>query len=497
MTIKTYEFEHIKDIELPVDNFYKSVFGGRFLKNDSEFYFINFSKKHLFLFDLNKKEIISDIFLPKTREVTIVNTDTIFLIQRDNPNFSYRDEDSMLLLIDITGKIKKNYSLKNVPVLGGLYNSADSAAIIDKIKYKNNRLYLFMSKLLNVKYLNDSSWRSVQNPILGYIDLSNDNFYSIPINYPDLPEDKLIDKSYAQFFAYITDQDIFCSFAYTPKILKYNFRSKKVDTILAKSYFLNDTFFGSKETTYLIDPPSHLPFNYCEQYNEYISYYALSSILKNKPSNGVILDSNFNRIGEYISKIWISDKNYIDGYYYVYNKKRTMNSDKKLVISVYKLNSKNIPIDSLAQSLDISETEDNCNIPNMNNFVDSAYLENYLVQKTGDTNFKAIIIPIFMSCHSCVDFLLQTYTLNQENYRKNKVYLIAVGEDFMAIKEKLSNFNIFVDGKYVILDSASHYVDAYKEFSMEHLAIIKNKRLVFAKDYYPDELDELVKKTFE
>ncbi|MBN2891220.1 MAG: hypothetical protein JXL97_05090 [Bacteroidales bacterium] len=492
-----YEFSYIKDIEIPIENnFYKNPFYYKYINNDTGFYFMYFCREHLFLYDINKEILLNDLFLPNTLFVEIINSDSIFIQQRSNKNFSYHNKDSMLLLIDIKGNIKNNYSFFGAPVIGGQYNKKDSlsASNLQRIFFKNQKLYLFFCKLY-YDNLNDSAFRSVDNIIVGHIDLTDNKFYpDSAIKYPDLPKEKILDKSYSQIYPYFTEDYLFCSFGYTTKTLKYNLETQQIDTINANSYFLKD-FEITTESKAFVNSPVHLYFDYCQKTQEYLSYFLLNSISEGLKFNVVILDTNFNRIGEYVSDLYITDNNYIDGYYYFFNNKKTMNADKKIIISVYSLERKMVPLNSI-ESTKPSNKDNKCNLVTKNN-IDSIYLQNYLVTKVGKSDFKAIIVPVFMSCHSCVDFILQSYSINQNFYKNNNVYLIAVGEDFFAIKEKLNQFNIYVDSETIIIDSSSNYFNAYKEFSLEHLVIIKNKTLIFADDYYPDELDSLVMKTFE
>ncbi len=441
---------------------------------------------------------MTDILVPNLQYVEFCNYDSIFVLLKAR-DFVY---DSALFLMNFKGEIKKNYSLKGAPVfsLENDYRQPDSVAYISNIYYSENKLFLFFNKLF-FEYINDSAYNSVEIPLSGHINLDEDVFYKHNIyNYPDLEKDKQYHESNTAIFPFFKDNILYYSFVYTPKIVKYNILDNTVDSVSIKSSLL-DSIKLTKERKAFENGKAYLDLDYLPEYEVYIR----QCLLEDNPTfkvSGIILDENFNKLGEFVfpKNTSITANNISNNKIYCYDRDKTYSTDKKIIFSEYSLSKKEMLLSDLIKEKSTIENDTNktCKTPLKEEFyIDKEYLENYLSNLTGKKDFKAVVVPIFGSCHSCVDYILEIFSINLSYYQQNNVFLMAVGDNFPAIKEKLKQFGVSYEYPNVILDSSSNYVNAFRNYSTEHLIIVKSGKITFAKDYYPAELSELSNKMME
>jgi len=504
-TIKTIDFTFVKDIELPlVDDIYNMPQSYQFYKTDSCLYMCYYYINNFFVYNINNQKLVSNFNFENINiiETKFINLDSIIFLTVKN-NFNY---DSTIFLADYKGNIKKNYSVKNMPLLSSENNfsTTDSVSCIcnSNLDYSDNKIIIQLSKFYYGK-INDSMYLHPEIPLSLQLNLRDNSFKINEIyDMPRINKNCTYNKSNKFNFSASTFKNyILYSFWYTPTVFRYNVDSKEVDSIEIKSFLINKEIplaltnndAGTTKTQYF-------EINEFKEKNIFLRLVILEGFLKKY--GVIILDNNLNVLGEAVLPV-PSGNLYFDGdLVYLYNMNKTFETTGKLVFSVYKTNFKDIKLSEFIENNKINVEEKNdtnkiCKVVKYENNFDREMLKNYLNKKLGSETYSAFIVPVTESCHTCVDYLLKTYFGNMQTFSKSNVYLIAIGDNIPAIKSKLKEFNIPISSSTVIIDTSSIYKEAIENMGLEHLFIVKENKLIHAQSYYPDGLDSMVTTAFE
>ncbi len=493
-TIKTITWKLVEEISLPVADYYNMPWGTTIIETDTANILMFYQDNVVLAYNLSTKKIISKMELPERIDIAqFRNSDSLFvlLLQED---YSY---DSCLYLFDINGKVKKVYSFYNDSNFRAFFKpgNKDSSLYTTNIDYlysKNDNFYFSVSKLY-FDLINDSSFNAVKTPIVGHFNIKSEKFYFDSIfQYPDLKPNQLLSKGYLFPPMQIVKDKLLVGFFYTPDVYIYSIKTKSLEQKELKSLFL-DSIKYSGTSPYELE--NFYGYFYYDKYKEmlYRYVYPVENIQTLQ-----MFDTNFNIIGESIlpkdmRRLLITE----DGYYSV-NLKKTFSSEDKIIIDKYEISVIDVNKDSFIISNNFLQSKDTidetCEVITQKNDIQKVNdLNNYLLQKINENSFAAMIVPVFRSCHNCVDMLLTNYGVNLKSFSENHVYLIAVGENVAGIKDKLNEFGISTLTPTVIIDTNTEvYENTFYNPSLEHLVITKNNKVEIAESYYPDNLDTLM-----
>lgn len=497
-TLKTFSLEFVKDVEFSIpSNLFNLPRDYKIVNDDTSAFLIYFSQKSLFTYNLKTKQLISQIdFKKQFYSIFIHNKDSIFVLLRNDSLY----KDSVLFLINCFGETKRFYNLSKKFRLASNSNFVKNRKMyISSIYFKANMLFLNFQKYVRHKYVNDSSYNSFQIPIIARYDLIADSLEILPIFEIPFLSKRQYQSSYKFFSTLYNNEEIFISLPFTDNIMVFDLKTKQKDTISTKSNFVNDSLIIDLDR---IMPLSQYYFELkrITQLNVYTRKCKIDS--EREIYTQIILDSNLNKIGEFIIDSVEIENNCIGDKFYLFNKEKTFQKNNTIVFSVYKIKIGKTTIENLRISVDnlqkINKIQDsNCSILLANQNFDLPKLEKYLSQKIKLENYTVIITPLFLGCSPCIDYTLTYFKMNFLAFEKSNIMLIALDNNFKASIAKLKEYSIPVNSPIVIIDSIEKYTIFVKNITMQTLIKVKKGKIVFANSYKPDSLSIMYKLAIE
>jgi len=419
--------------------------------------------------------VLAQISLPKTqRQLTrfyYINNDSIILQYMPNKSFLH---DSTLMLINNKGKIINIYSLKNSGVFCSenpeMYNNDNSVYLRQNIyqdfTYKNGKIFLNFERKGS---LGDPANSDI--PFAGYINMKENKFYSINIEYPDIIYDGKHMFNYPEqrfFTLFAHDGDLLYAFKHTPTILKYNIETKKTKEIRLKSTVFDTiySFQSKKDFPRGLDYDMPYPKYYNLQYDSinklYYRYILLPSQYGGKFNFSVIIaDTSFNYIAEglmpHARKMKFSITN--NGCYrdndslYRITYKKGLN--KELILKIKSMNQRKI-----------------INKPLTN------YVKNF--GNINDEDYTAIFFWIEASCNSTQDGVLGFYKKFADSFIKNNTHLYVISLDKEHAMENIKRNNLIPYTKDIIIDTIYRFAEYtnYKVLNMPRVIKVRKNKII-------------------
>jgi len=461
--IKIVEFEKFKSIEIPFDTLMKYEFKK---VNESNFiisgYKNNTNKIYTYFINIKTNKVIKKIIdfqfdLSEPYDFGYINKDSIFLLYP--PAYRNFYHDSILLLINDKGELKKSYSFNNVPVLcknNPQYENSDEAIYLNSNIYEpytfiDDKIFMMYSNKTSV--LGDPAYSNILSA--GYIDTKTEKFYPIKFEYPDIEYGKTYFPEYNKYFVSVLGKKdhILYGFYYTPTIIDYNYKTDKFEKHSIKSS-IYDTIYPSlteKDVPggFDFDIPHPKYFNlYYDKFRKLYFRIIMAPKEYNRKFSVIINDERFNFVGEGFSP---------KGFQFFFTKNYIIsmgNKDKKppkgkMYLTFYKLKYR----DGTNQEL-ISEIKaEKIDIKFINKPV-THYIKNNTNIK--DKTYTATFMYYEM-CPKVREFVLGFYQLNKIKLSENQVNLVIVSQNINALKNDLkkydllpeNNSNIFIDSTYV------------------------------------------------
>ncbi len=497
-TIETIKFDYQEQLEFPLpDNLSNRLLSTEIYQSDTgTFLFVLTQNFKFLIYNLETQKLISEVNTNRqVNAAKIINLDSILILSRKyGENY-----DSTIFLCDYKGNIKKYYSVKGMPLLSveNYFQTTDSIAMITTyglIPYNNNT-----AKFNLMLYYYDSLAPIIKMPISATLNLKTDTFtldnlYSIP----DFDTSNIApeDLAYSIGISSVNNNYVY-SFLHSPTIWIEN--SGKTISKKTSSIFI-DTI--NLTLPFSFDQNYYLPFIIEDKIQSKLLRFV--NYQKENKLSAIILDSNYTNIGETFFPLRATPMFYNNKAYFI-NKDKMFKKDKTLIIDVYDYQYSKIPLSDFLNETPQKKTEKNADsckitIPDeqqvVKNNSDTKKLSNHFSSLLQDTTFQAIIVPVFYGCHSCVDYVLKMYQMNQNFFSDANVYLIASGENIPAIEDKLTEFEISPFSKNVIIDTSGIYFETFLNTSAQHLAKIDNDSLTFLEEYFPDELDSIMTDIF-
>jgi len=500
-TFETIEFRLKNDISIPCNQPFKnSPESFEIFKADSctiLFYYIG---NEFFIYNIDKSKYISNINLQTTNIycAKLINLDSIFFLTEYRRDSIYR-LDSTLFLSDYKGNKYKYYSSKGIPGFNSehSYTNIDSLSAIANsfyFPYNNNEMYLSFIKWNCMKY-NDSNFHKVKLPIGGKLNMkknkiSNFNLFQVP----DLDNvEKKLSKEYLFSEVSYIDNSVIYSFWYTPTIYKYDLNTGKNTVFKINSHLINDTVFIIKKGE--IPICYYKPFENLEVFKKYLRLAFINS--ENKYT-AVILDNNLNIIGEALYPQEGRFAYWHENELYMFNEDKTYASEGKIVFSVYEAEFKQVnKAEFIAkhkiQSKPKTEIAGNCNSPNNSGEgSDTEAVKTHLSKTLCKNTYRAVVVPTFESCPSCVEYVLANYGANYAVLSQMDIYLVLLGKNKPAINEKLKQYNIPLNSPMIINDTSKVYIKSLSSYSAQHIFMVRNDTLLSYKNYEPANLESLM-----
>ncbi len=438
-------------------------------------YFDNFLilyiKDSLIFFDIHNKNLYRKVSLPYKGELNDFyyhNKDSIFLLYLTSKYTGY--QDSILQMIDLNGNLKKVYSFENTPVYCSYNNVLQDTAIIvynmlttDLVMIKN-KIYLGLGRYQN--YLGDK--KLAQKPILGYMDIQKDTFFTKNINYPELNYGKDFYPLMMSFFSFTPYKDnLYISFQYTDKTLIYNSKTKKIDTLEFESAIIdsilpvNDIKKIPKDYSYFSFYGIH--FNYLS--NSFFRYLLLPF---DKYGIGNYYLEEFDTLGKLISIIKIPKKDesllFINGDTLYTTIAQELNKGN-LIINKYLITYKIKSNLQIISDLDTGTT-------NSYNF------QKYLKNKIKAKNYAVTIIWYDMMCENISDFIIKNYQLNANKYISSNIYLMIITEDTNSFKKEFFlNYN-FNEKNIIIFENYKDIVKFIEYDNIPRVLVVENNKIL-------------------
>ncbi len=402
-----------------------------------------------------------------------INSDSIFVIY--SPTMDSGFHDSLIFLCNNTGEVIKKYSLQSKQLDNRHSRKTDSNVVYlndnryEPITFRDNKLFLhFNSTSTVLGDLQDTS-----SMIAGYIDMKENKFYPINIEYPDIIFGNTFfstsDKRFFSTFAH--DGDLLYAFKYTPTIIKYNYKTGKSCKVKIKSTIFDTIYPAStkKEVPKMTDFNLPYPKYMSLQYDKYRKLYYRFVILPKK-------------YGEYTLSVIVADTNFnvlAEGFPIRENQARFLITEKYLISGDYCYNMKfksgtNIDLINIIKEREINKEQVNkINKP----------LTHYTkkVGKIKEKNFTAILMIENESCESTINFFLKLFQVNKINYEKYGVYLFVITNQSYYLSEKLEYYNLLPENNSnIIIDSISRY-KFYKDskvHSLPRIIKLRNNQII-------------------
>lgn len=495
VNVITFDLKFVKDIVLPIkSNLFNEGYYFKVINKDTSLYLMYYSNKHIFTFNLKTKELISDIYISELCGVNIQNMDSIFIILSNNNVLN----DSILFMCNYLGKISKVIDTKKIlSKLIKEYNLDNNKNIfLLNSYYKDNKIFLPLYKSTYFEYINDSNYSSYTIPLSVYIDLQTDSlFIQNNIKFPSYKNYSLLNRNYDFIDIYKKKNLLFYNFMFTSNIIQYNIETNEIlDTIKINSYFFTDP---TVDNSYYLSQ-AYLNLYYIKDLDVYIKRCKLE--VYNEIYSQIIIDKNIKKIGEYIEDTILLSPNIIKGYMYVYNRNKTMQEDKAIVFSIYRIKLIERSLKDLEKILEIKKgniKKEICTVDNSNTDFDIGLLNIQINKIIKEENCTIIISPVFNSCEPCIQKIISFYKMNIEIFEKSKIYLLALDNNQKAVYSFLKQNNLSENISTIVVDSLSKYDRSLKNITLQHLLIIRDKKISFAKSYFPSQLDSLFDKIIE
>ena len=480
------EFAEVDKIRIPYDSLMKYEFS----ENDSSYIIggckINTNK--IFIYNINKKtkkvnrKKINFRFDLKTPfDFGYINKDSIFLVYP--PAYRNGSHDSILLLINDKGEIKKSYSFDDAPVYcnnNPQYDNNDEVVFLfsnlyEPFNYINNKIFLNFVSLARV--LGDPAYEKL--PIAGYIDTRTEKFTKINIDYPDIIYGKTFySKPEKRLFSVLgNNNNILYAFRYNPKIIEYNYKTAKQQIHEMKS-FVYDTIYPALTEK---DVPGGFEFDmpYPEYFNLlYDKYRKLYYRFMMSPKNYgnklsiTLFDENFNFLAEGFPPIGFNfffTKDYIISL----GNKNIKASKGKIFLTFYKLKYR----DGTNQEL-IAQIKAN----KKNEKLINKPVTHYIKKNTDikDKNYTATFMYYEM-CPKTRDFVLGFYQFNKEKFKKNQVYLVLVTQNVSGLKKNLKQYNLLPENNSNIIIDSTYTFASYngnKRNDLPRIVKVRKRKIV-------------------
>lgn len=493
--VKTIELEHLYDIKLPItSNFFNQPWYSKLVKQDSTLYLFYYSNKSLFTYDIEKRKLLAKIDIPLCSYIEVNNKDSIFIILI-HKNVS---QDSFFFMCNYKGEIQKYFKINEIFKNNEnkkKYSSLNSDYIyITNLDYFDEKIYLMFDKSTKYKLINDSNYNKFKIPILGYYNIKSDKIELFEQDeLPFINENVKINRNYSRLYSCLYNENILLGFMYSDKVLKFNKINKIDDTLQFSSYFI-DNFYIDNDDVYKVSN-AYLDFTKIKNQNLLLRNCKIEKDID--LFTQILIDSNYVKIGEYISdSIFITD-NFFDNKLYSYNLEKTLLLDDTIVFSVYYFKIININKDSLFNKYKkIVDKQNNsqCLYYKENKNIKTEKLEIYLKKKIKNDSYYLIYIPALSSCPPCVKETINFYNVNYKLFSQNNIFLLIVDNNTKSLVEFLKINSLPQNNDNIYIDSLNKFQDLLKEPHLQHLFIMKDKKIIFSKGYMPNELDSLYKK---
>jgi len=463
-------FDLVKTDTLPMFNPYKLELH----KYSSGYNLISLEEKgnKIITINLSNKNINETVIFPEEQRKIIdfgyINEDSVFLVL--NTVKDYGLNDSALLLANMKGQILRTYNFDNAPVLTKnnlAQRYQDSAYSVTANIYEPFNIvgkYVIVHLHNNAINLGDSRYK--QKNIIGYIDTKDNEYHPLKISYPDIKYGKEFYPYEFTYFNSVVDdkKNLLCSFPNTPKIVMYNFNSKKYTDTIIKSQIIDRLYPFDNAKSITQDWAFPYPMYMAIYYDKYRNYYY--RLIKMPREYGttymmMVLDSNLNYIGEgfvpryYTPKLLFTDKYFIT---------LGLSKDKKNIIVYYytmglrKGTNKELITELNSRRRDKKTKKKNYNI------------KNYFTELTGEKhkNYTYTVIFYDNMCHSIRDFIFKHYSANEKKYEKYGTYLVIITQRPKAVAEMLNDYNLSPEKhRNIKIDSNMLFVK-YNNYSTDY-----------------------------
>ncbi len=502
-TNKSYKiitFEHIKDIELPIeDTLFNVVYDYQYLKNESgEYLIVYLNNKEIIFYDIKTLKIVKKISLGQNPLLTFeyINDDSIFLFYNPAYNRFYM-HDSSLLLINIKGDTIENYSWKGTPVWSWEnphYEKSEVAysnLLFQKLPYFDNKIFINFD-IYQKDYFFDSTYLFNKLPLVGYFNLKSNNFQSLDFyKYPNL--DQTIEYPYDFSRIYLSkskNNELLILFSYTPEFYIYKNTTKNFEKNNLESKLIDSIKIISNKST---DNNKYSYMVYDNENNYYYRFILLSQEEFGKNQYlAVVGDSDFKYVAEGLFPTNNSPKfvNF-DNNILTVNYDKTYNNPGKIVFSVYKLKFSDINENQFNEYLPkIKDSISLCKL-NYEKKVADRKIENFIESTKffNDSNYLLIILPM-NSCSSCLNIALNFIQMNSKLIFENNCKVLFSGNNSTHIKQLIKKHNLVIFEKNIEIDSAEIYY-TYNQFDIinPRILIIENKKIIFDTVYLPDNMN--------
>lgn len=503
------------NLELPKGVVYLNL-GKLFEMEGKPFFFAYFYPRHsLFIYDLTKDVLYSEIELndlSSLNEIEFFNKDSIMLYGHSN-NFQ---NDSNIRCINIKGEVKHVYSLFNQNIISSK-NPAKNL-ISNKSEMYPSARFLFDNKIFitfDYPYY-DIKGCQKKYPLIGYYDLSKD---SLIINndvwYPEIDNNRYFKQSiYYQYFVTLNDNgNILISFAYTPILIEWNYKTNKIHEYRVDSKYMSSISYSNSDIKDDLQSDNNIKNGF---YSPGISYvmnnqqkiYFRCVILPEKYGNRKMLRVFFDSKYQYLGEMLFDDNIYYEMYkgkYYSCDIEKNKLNLKFIKPTFIKFDENKLK--AILDSIEKAETDNKtkkgkelCNISSRKQDLFTYQKDDIIkylakTQQIQDTSYSIAILNK-SGCGSCNDYVLQFFKFNQAvlfNIKTRPFYILYVSENGMVedVENYLGGYRLF-DAKNVKMDISTLYANFHPYTEMNpRLVLVSHDKVLLDNIYMPDEIEKL------
>ncbi len=490
-------FEHIEDYKIPLTKKGKSLpYAVDFHEFDTaKILSVYYNYPEIVSYNLETEKIIERISInyfsfTKLLAFNYHNSDSIFLIFNAAYNKNY-SHDSTILMINSSGEIKDNISLKGAPVWcsENPVFKRDSVAFttlfLNDFFYKKDKLFFHLLNYTS-KEPGDVGFLKNKFPLGGHIDIKDKKFTEHDISYPYFEDNRYYQNATHPYTCFTHNNTIIYAFRHTGNLIEYDFENRKRTMHYVKSSLVDSI----KPDTIILDNNygavyQQLYYNSYEQ--KYIRIVKLqvdkkaSPYLKNHPKFSLmLLDTNFNVLGECIFPEGFSFFPMLFTKEGIIIRNIEKNTKDSIVFSLFKLNTIKGTKKQLLKHVNFQPK----NIPKETGI--EAYLEkkHYLNKE----KMVVILLPINRSCLPCVNYVCKYYSDSINILKENNVFLILNSSNKESISLLLEENNISENLPNLLFDENNDYLNYIEGFFNPKVIFVKNNEIVEEKIYEPNDL---------
>lgn len=474
------ELNYLHDIELPLeDTFHNDVYIMQITEYNNQpllnIYFRD--ARFIYQYDMNTLQLTNKTKLNgyPVHSYNQISSDSV-IVQYNmayHPNYYH---DNFIQILDTTGQVLQSFQPTNLP-LHSSFNTLPKDSLYYSTHFFGETPYFDQTIFCGLRAGNEQAFINLEKQPMGF-------FINTVTNANKLVyfEQKISRSTSFHFYTFDGKKSIVCSY-----FMESPFVVLDVQTLEQKQYNASSALDRQVDS---------LHFSYDKVLHSkkmFFRSYTISNSDKQLLAKGyIILDENFNRIGETVMTGDVKS-NFVerDNKYYFFNREKTFKKMGSIVLSVYDLQKTDLTAQAQFDKVK-KETNELGSCQGAGAEKGERDISIYFkdVLKLQKDTFIAVIVPFERSCPACYKTALNFYHANMGFLRTRNIYPILVSKNKAKTTAVISEYNLLQDPKLQI-DANEEYLKYHNEqFYNPRIVKVEAGKITFDKTFLANEMDD-------